>query len=40
MDLIPSGMTRRQFWRTIALMFVPGFITVAMIMMGLTIDIG
>ena len=40
MDLIPQGMTRRQFWRTIALMFIPGFVAVAMIMMDLTIDIG
>jgi hypothetical protein len=40
MDLIPPGMTRRQFWQTIALMFIPGFITVALIELGLTINIG
>ena len=40
MDLIPPGLTRRQFWQTIVLMVVPGFITVAMIELGLTINIG
>ena len=40
MSYLPPGMTRVQFWRTLGLLIIPGVVAVALITLGVTVDIG
>lgn len=40
MSYLPPGVTHREFWRTLAIMFGLGFVGIVAILLGVVPDLG